>query len=70
MFQFATSCIHQLAHTGAGWYHMCVAEHLLHFGIIIWDDISHSVEAKRHLPAIISAKPLAMMQEAWQGEEL
>ena len=59
----------QLGYTGPGWVHRCLAEHLLHFGIITWDDISYTFEASGHLPAGIFNKPLTMMQEAWEGLE-
>ena len=44
-----------------------MAEHLLHFGIITWEDISYTFEASGHLPAGIFNRPLTLMQEAWEG---
>ena len=42
---------------------------MLHYGIINWDCISHTFSATGHLPAGIFARPLRMMEEAWEGIE-
>ena len=63
----ATDPVRQLGYTGPGWYHRAMAEHLLHYGPITWDDVSATMKSTGHLPAGIFAKPLRLMEEAWEG---
>ena len=42
-----------------------MGEHLLHFGIIDWSCVSHTLTATGHLPGGIFARPLRLMEEAW-----
>ena len=37
-----TNPITQLGYTGPGWYHRIMGEHLLHYGIITWENIGFS----------------------------
>ena len=41
----ATNCIHQLGYTGPGFQHRVLTEHLRHFGVIVWADMSHNFTA-------------------------
>ena len=53
----ATNPIWQLGYTGPGWYHRAMGEHLLHYGQITWENVTHTFTATGHLPAGIFAKP-------------
>ena len=64
-----TNPITQLGYTGPGWYHRVMGEHLLHYGIITWENVEFTLTAQGHLPAGIFNKPLQMMDEAWEGIE-
>ena len=37
----ATNCIQQLGYTNPGFQHKVLTEHILHFGVIVWDDVAH-----------------------------
>ena len=65
-----TNVVSQLAYTGVGWQHRSLTEHLMHFGIIDWEDISFTFSACGHLPSGIFDEPLNKMTEAWQDESL
>jgi hypothetical protein len=71
-FNFVTkkyiSFISQLGYTGSGWQHRVLTEHLLHFGVINWTDISHTITATGHLPANTFQKPLEAMELAWRED--
>ena len=57
-----------LPYVGAGWYHRVAVEHMLHYGLATWQDISHSLSSTgRVLPECL-AEPLRIMEEAW-GEQ-
>ena len=43
-----------------------MAEHLLHFGICSWEDITYVFNATGHLPAGLFARPLEQMTLAWE----
>ena len=62
--------VSQLAYTGVGWQHRSLTEHLMHFGIIDWEDIQYTFSACGHLPSGIFDEPLNKMTEAWQDESL
>jgi len=73
-FNFATSkytnFISQLGYTGPGWQHKVLTEHLLHFGVISFSDISHTFTATGRLPADIFKKQLEAMETARQDKDL
>ncbi len=54
-----------LPYTGPGWYHRVAVEHLLHYGLATWQDISHSLHATGRIPPECLAEPLRQMEEAW-----
>ena len=64
-----TNPILMLGYTGPGWYHRIMGEHLLHYGLITWESVTHTLTAAGRLPAGIFSKPLQMMDEAWEGIE-
>jgi Cdc6-like AAA superfamily ATPase len=44
-------------------------EHLLHYGRITWQDISHSLSSTGRVPPQCLAEPLRQMEEAWGEQE-
>ena len=54
-----------LPYTGPGWYHRVAVEHLLHYGVATWQDISHSLSATGRVPPECLVEPLRLMEEAW-----
>lgn len=58
-----------LPYTGPGWYHRVAVEHLLHYGQITWQDISHSLSSTGRVPPECLAEPLKQMEEAWGDQE-
>jgi Cdc6-like AAA superfamily ATPase len=58
-----------LPYTGPGWYHRVAVEHMLHYGQITWQDISHSLSSTGRVPPQCLAEPLRQMEEAWGGHE-
>ena len=60
----ASNVVWQLGYTGPGWQHRALTEHLLHFGVIDWDDISHTFSACGSLPSGIFDEPLKEMVDA------
>ena len=58
-----------LPYCGPGWYHRVAVEHLLHYGRITWQDISHSLSSTGRVPPQCLAEPLRQMEEAWGEQE-
>jgi len=50
---------------GPGWYHRIAVEHMLHYGMITWANISWSLFATGQIPPNCLAEPLRIMEEAW-----
>ena len=45
-------------------------EHLLHYAMITWQDISHSLSSTGRVPPQCLAEPLRQMEEAWGEQDL
>ena len=69
MTKAPTNPVWQLGYTGPGWQHRVLTEHLLHYGVIAWPDVSHSFTATGRLPAGLFARPLQAMSQAWRAVE-
>ena len=52
------------------WYHRVAVEHLLHYAIATWDDISWSFSSTGRLPANSFKGPIQAMEEAWDDKAL
>ena len=55
---------------GPMFYHRSAVQHLLHYGICGWDDLTHSLQATAHLPSTALETPLRQMEEAWEGVDV
>jgi len=49
--------INLLPYNGPGWYHRVAVEHMLHYGQITWQDISHSLSSTGRVPPQCLAEP-------------
>ena len=59
-----------LPYHGPGWYHRIAVEHMLHYGLIKWSDISWSLSATGQIPPNCLAEPLRIMEQAWHDIDL
>ena len=59
-----------LPYIGAMWYHRCAVEHLLHYAIATWDDISWSFSATGKLPSNSFKGAIQRMEQAWEDKDL
>ena len=66
----ATNVAWQYAFTGSGWQHRALTEHLLHYGVIDWECITHVFNSCGSLPSGIFDEPLKDMVDAWADDDM